>query len=131
MLQEYHPIRPQSTCSPIAAPLLFGVIWSAATCRRFRQFMARLNQKAATSRRTPKRRSSQHKPIHQILKRLLPAALVGRDVALGEHVFFEGLEVVLAGFNLGADAGGPGDVAVAEPAVEFVGGVDRLRRSER
>jgi hypothetical protein len=45
--------------------------------------------------------------MHQILKRLLPAALVGGDVALGERMFFERLEVVLAGFDFGADAGGP------------------------
>src|SRR3989304_5124908 len=69
-------------------------------------------------------RSLQHKSIHQILERLLPAALVRRDVPLGEHLFFERLEVVLARFDLGADAGGPGGVAVAEPAVKFTIGAD-------
>ncbi len=109
-----------------------STVWRSTATSRGLMFIHRVEPtKVATSRSDPIRGSSQHKPIHQILKRLLPAALVGRDVALGEHVFFEGLEVVLAGFNLGADAGGPGDVAVAEPAVEFVGGVDRLRRSER
>ena len=68
--------------------------------------------------------TSHHKPIHQILERLLPAALVRRDVAVGEHVFFERLEVVLAGFDLGSDTGGPRGVAVAEPAVEFAVGAD-------
>jgi hypothetical protein len=45
----------------------------------------------------------------------LPAALVRGDVAFCEHVLFEGLEIVLAGLDLGAEAGGPGGVAIAEP----------------
>ena len=51
--------------------------------------------------------------IDQVLEHLLAAAGVGLDVALFEHVLFERLEVVLAGFDLGADAGVPGAVAVA------------------
>ena len=37
-------------------------------------------------------------------------------------MFFEGLEIVLAGFDLSAEAGGPGGVAVTESAVDGAGG---------
>lgn len=60
-------------------------------------------------------KTSQNKPDSE---RLLPDALVRGDVAFREHVLFAGLEIMLAGFDLGADAGGAGGVAVAEPLVE-------------
>jgi len=41
----------------------------------------------------------------------------GSDLAFGENVLFEGLEVVFAGFDLGAEDGCPESVAVAEQAV--------------
>jgi hypothetical protein len=66
--------------------------------------------------------ASQHVPIHQILERLLQAALVGLGVALGEQVFLERGEVVLAGLDLGADAGVSTGVAVRDARGQFAVG---------
>jgi hypothetical protein len=68
--------------------------------------------------------ASKHVPVDQVLERLLAAALVGVDVALGEHVFFERGEVVLAGLDLGADAGVSTGVAVRDARGQFAVGAD-------
>ena len=63
-----------------------------------------------------------HVRVDEILDHLLPAAAVGRGVAFFEHDFFERREAVLAGFDLGADAGVPAGVAVLEQFFELAVG---------
>src|SRR5262249_39014554 len=71
--------------------------------------------------------NSPHIPIHNILQHLLTPRNIRRRVALVQHVLLQVLEVRRAAFDLVADTGVPGGVAMLDEVFEQAVGADFRR----